>query len=198
MSCEAVDLKSYILGEASREERPEIRAHIAACASCREEMTRLDLTRSALLSVRDEEIPRRIGFVSDKVFEPRWYDGWRRWVPQMIMPAVTAAALVFAFVAPRMQPAPAAPQFVVRQQTAPAAVPVDVDAKIQAAVAKAVAEVEARQEKRTAELLVAADRKHQIDLRAMQVAFEEDWRLKMKQLGTMYVAMNRMDAGGGK
>src|SRR5258708_37318755 len=34
------------------------------------------MTQAALFSLRDEEIPQRIAFVSDKVFEP---SPWRRW-----------------------------------------------------------------------------------------------------------------------
>ena len=40
-------------------------------------MDRLRVTQTALFSLRDEEIPQRIAFVSDKVFEP---SPWRRWL----------------------------------------------------------------------------------------------------------------------
>jgi hypothetical protein len=39
----------------------------------RGELERLILTQASLMSVRDEDPPRRIAFVSDKVFEPKWY-----------------------------------------------------------------------------------------------------------------------------
>ena len=72
MSC-LIDLKAYVLGEVTRQERGMVEDHVRGCQSCREELDRLNLTRSALDSLEDEEIPRRIAFVSDRVFEPRWW-----------------------------------------------------------------------------------------------------------------------------
>ena len=72
MSCE-VDLKAYVVDELAREERGIVEDHVRGCQSCREELDRLNLTRSMLASLEDEEIPRRISFVSDRVFEPRWW-----------------------------------------------------------------------------------------------------------------------------
>ncbi len=194
MICESVDLKSYVLGEGSREERAAARAHLVVCASCREEFARLENTHAALLCLREEEIPRRIGFVSDDVFEPNWWQRFWRSGPQLAFAgaAMLAAAILFhGFMARQTVIAP--------PPTAVAAVnPAEVDKVVAAAVAKAVAESERRQQQRTAELLAAADKKHQFQLRAMQVAFEDDWRIKMKQLGTLYVALNRMEPGGGQ
>ena len=50
--------------------RVEVEAHIKSCTPCREELERLDCTQATLFSLRDEEIPQRIAFVSDKIFEP--------------------------------------------------------------------------------------------------------------------------------
>jgi hypothetical protein len=113
-------------------ERPVRRdadAHAAACADCREELAAVRMTLNALSTLRDEEIPRRIAFVSDKVFEPRW---WQRfWNPNLAAACVIAAAiLVHAFARPAESPA-------------------RVQAEIDAAVNKAVAEVEARHAEQT-------------------------------------------------
>jgi len=194
MICESVDLKSYVLGEGTREERGAVKAHLVKCASCREEVSRLEYTHAALLCVRDEEIPRRIGFVSDGVFEPKWWQQLWRSGPQLGFAGATllaAAILVHAFAAPRTVHAPAPPAVAV-------AAPADIDKVVAAAVAKAVSESERRQQLRTAELLAATEKKHQFEMRAMQVAFDDDWRIKMKQLGTLYVALNRMEPGGGQ
>jgi anti-sigma factor RsiW len=75
MSCSQFDLKSYFLGEPDVAVRGAVEEHLKACLSCREELDRLRLTRAALASVPDEEMPHRIAFVSDKIFEPR---GWAR------------------------------------------------------------------------------------------------------------------------
>lgn len=75
MSCSQFDLKSYFLGEPDAAGRGAVEEHLKGCLSCREELDRLRLTRAALASVPDEEMPHRIAFVSDKIFEPR---GWAR------------------------------------------------------------------------------------------------------------------------
>jgi len=76
MSCSPFDLKDYFFEELGGAERKEVEAHVYACQTCREELNRLRLTGTTLLSLREEEIPRRIAFVSDQIFEP---SPWRRW-----------------------------------------------------------------------------------------------------------------------
>ena len=66
------DLRDYLFDELTPEQRAEVQAYLDTSAEAREELERLQLTHKALLSVPDEEIPRRIAFVSDKVFEPSW------------------------------------------------------------------------------------------------------------------------------
>jgi anti-sigma factor RsiW len=126
MNCESYDWKAYALGELDRAARKEAEAHAALCADCREEAAALRLTLDTLSSLREEEMPRRIAFVSDKVFEPRW---WQKiWNPNFAAACVIAAAiLVHAFA--RTGDSSARTQ-----------------AQIDAAVNKAVAEVEARHE----------------------------------------------------
>lgn len=75
MNCSPFDLRDYLLKELSDGERRQVDAHVRGCAACREELERLQLTEAAFFSLRDEEIPQRIAFVSDKVFEP---SPWRR------------------------------------------------------------------------------------------------------------------------
>jgi anti-sigma factor RsiW len=75
MSCSQFDLKAYFLGEPGAAGRGAVEEHLKACTACREELDRLRLTGAALASVPDEEMPHRIAFVSDKIFEPR---GWAR------------------------------------------------------------------------------------------------------------------------
>lgn len=120
MSCTNFDWKAYALGELDAARRAEAEAHAHSCAPCRQELAEVRLTLDALSTLREEEIPRRIAFVSDKVFEPRW---WQRiWSPTFAAACVIAAAiLVHGFVRP-----------------------VGMDQKIDTAVAKAVAETEQR------------------------------------------------------
>jgi anti-sigma factor RsiW len=77
MSCSPFELKDYFLKELTDPQQRQVEAHVQTCSICREELDRLRLTEAALCSVRDEEIPQRIGFVSDPVFEPsRWAAFW--------------------------------------------------------------------------------------------------------------------------
>lgn len=83
MSCAPYDLRDYVFGELPHTEAREVEKHVEACGSCNEEVERLRLTTSALLTLRDEEPPRRIAFVSDPVFEPRWWQRIWRSGPQL-------------------------------------------------------------------------------------------------------------------
>ncbi len=99
MSCESYDWKAYALGEMARPARMEAESHAAACATCRDELATLRLTLDTLSTLREEEIPRRIAFVSDKVFEPRWWQ--RLFSPNFAAACVIAGAiLVHAFARP--------------------------------------------------------------------------------------------------
>src|SRR5579872_1228653 len=75
MSCSPFDLRDFFLQELADPQQRQVEAHIKGCQQCREELDRLRITEAALFSLRDEEIPQRIAFVSDKIFEP---SPWRR------------------------------------------------------------------------------------------------------------------------
>ena len=70
MSCSPFDLRDYFLKELPGPEGKQVELHIKTCAECREELERLRATEAALVSLSDEEIPQRLAFVSDKIFEP--------------------------------------------------------------------------------------------------------------------------------
>ena len=75
MSCESYDWKAYALGELDRPARARPKRTPPLARTAARNWPRLRLTLDALSTLREEEIPRRIAFVSDKVFEPRW---WQR------------------------------------------------------------------------------------------------------------------------
>ena len=172
MSCKLEDSrpdwKSYALGELDADARREAEQHAAACSACQDELASLRVTLDALATLREEEVPRRIAFVSDKVFEPRWWQSFLR--PSFAAGAIVAAAiLVHAFVRPladsRMNTASmeARVAAIVSEQ-----VNKDVDRRVAAelsgaveqAVAKAVADTEKRDDQRTVQLLAAAERRY--------------------------------------
>jgi len=174
MSCSPYDLRDYLFDELAPAERTDVRAHLAACQSCEAELESLRLTQSALLTIRDEEIPQRIGFVSDKVFEPsplrRWFSGF--WLSASRIGFVSAAMLSAAILTLALRPnvqsvhnnaQPAAQTVAMTQAEIDQRIEAAVDARltraVDAAVAKAVSDSEDRAQKRTNEIL-AASAKH--------------------------------------
>ena len=157
MSCSPHDLKDFCFGELAAAECRQMEEHLDGCAECREEFERLRLTQAALHSLRDEELPRRIAFVSDKVFEPSW---WRRfWQsgPRLGFASaalLAAAILVHAVTRPAVNFAPNTDAAAIE-----ARISAEVARRMEPAVRAAVAESEARQAKKTEEL-VAAQRKY--------------------------------------
>jgi hypothetical protein len=91
MSCSSPeskpDWKAYALRELDQDAYRQAEIHLTNCSDCQEELGILRLTLDTLSTLREEEIPRRIAFVSDKVFEPRW---WQR----VFSPTFAAGALV--------------------------------------------------------------------------------------------------------
>lgn len=96
MSCCPFDLGDYFFGELGHSERGQVEAHLQSCMGCREELERLRGTQQALLRLKDEEIPRRIAFVSDKVFEPSRAARWWAALPKM---ALAAGLMLLVFLA---------------------------------------------------------------------------------------------------
>jgi anti-sigma factor RsiW len=92
MSCEKFDWKAYTLGELAANERREAETHAATCEGCRGELAHVRLTIDTLSALREEEVPRRIAFVSDKVFEPRWWNVFLK--PSFVAALVLAAAIL--------------------------------------------------------------------------------------------------------
>lgn len=83
MSCPEYDLKGFVLKELAQAEASATQLHVAGCDACREELGRLTATFAALNALPSEEPPRRIAFVSDKVFEPKWWQVWLNSGPRM-------------------------------------------------------------------------------------------------------------------
>jgi anti-sigma factor RsiW len=125
MSCESYDWKAYALGELDKPARVEAESHHATCARCREELATLRLTLDTLSTLREEEIPRRIAFVSDKVFEPQW---WQK----ILSPNLAAAGLIAAAILVHAYARPSGPD--------PAQTQALIQAQVNAAVNQAVAE----------------------------------------------------------
>jgi len=141
MSCSTYVLKAYLFGEATEEERRCVAGHAASCAACSEELERLRTTHAALMSVPEEEIPRRIAFVSDKVFEPRW---WQRFFQSGSRVGFASAAMLSLAILAHGYIGPSGPE------------------SVEQAVQKAVAEAEQRLEARRQTDLLAVQETYEV------------------------------------
>ena len=194
MSCSSIDLKGYLLGELEQRDKALAQGHVSTCENCREELDRLRLTQTALLALREEEIPQRIAFVSDKVFEPRWWQAIWRSGPAMGFASaalLAAAILVHGFTRPTGVVTTAATLDTAQIEQR---IHEEVARRVDAAVAKAVTDSEARQGRQTAQMLEAAgkrlDQQRQTDLAAIQ----QVTRYYDQQMNRLMVASNDLMA----
>lgn len=151
-------------------------------------------TVAALRSLPYEEPPRRIAFVSDKVFEPTW---WQRFWAMPKWGFASAAMLSGAILFHAMtRPAPVvqttAPAAAVQQAAAPAP---NVEAMVQAAVARSSADLEKRYQAQTAQLVKAAEERLLIEYRQEMAAVAANNEMLLKKLGTYMRASNDLGAG---
>jgi|SRR5581483_12445269 len=192
MSCSGIDLKAYALGELDQREARDAAAHARTCAECGAELERLQLTQRALLSLREEEPARRIAFVSDKVFEPSW---WQRiWRPAPAMAFASALVLAGAILvhAWAMHPvvarqAPAVDTAAIEQRIE-AKVNARVNDRIGAAVIQAVAEARRADQQKMTQLLAASEQKYEFQRKADLATFADNMEMLQKQNTRLYTA----------
>ena len=176
MSCQAIDIKAYSFGEVTAAERREAEAHLKSCEDCRAELAQLQLVQAALGALHEEEPPRRIAFVSDKVFEPSWWQRFWASGPQVGFAAsglLAAAILAHAFTRPATvvnNPAPVVQQQQFDEQA--------MQKRIEDAVIKAVAQIDQRQESKVDQLLAATEKKYELETRAMAISQNENELLR--------------------
>ena len=196
-----IDLNAYALGEATPAERDAAAVLLAQSFEAREDFERLQLTLAALNGIREEEMPRRIAFVSDPVFEPAW---WQRFFSSAPKLGFAGASLLAAAIT--------AHGFLLRPVPQPVALPIaaisqaDVDAAVGAAVAKAVstavqtvdARADARVHQQVQVALSDAEKRFSNERQMMAVSFEENLSILRKQMNRMYVTNAGLTVGGPK
>jgi hypothetical protein len=131
-----------------------------------------------LFALREEEIPQRIGFVSDQVFEP---SPWRRWWAALWgstgrLAFASAAMLSIAILVAALHPV--GQQIAVRPgppQIVKAISDTEIQSRIDTAVAKVVAQVDARQTEKTKQLVAELEGTRQ---RLLWAASELDFSQK--------------------
>jgi hypothetical protein len=185
MSCSPFDLRDYFLKELPESEQRQVEAHVRNCQPCFEELDRLRVTEAALFALREEEIPQRIGFVSDKIFEP---SPWRRWWAALWgstarLAFASAAMLSIAILVAALRPAGQIALRPVASQVVKAISDTEIQTRIDTAVAKAVAQVDARQTEKTKQLLADLDSARQRLLLAA-----EEWDYSQRRANAIRIS----------
>lgn len=194
MSCSPFDLHDFFFGELPEEQRRQVETHLRSCEHCHDEVERLHATRAALLTVADVEIPQRVAFVSDKVFEPSplaraWGAFWNSAARLgFVSSAMLAGALVIWSVS---RPVPVAPPAAVTGVDTAA-----VERRIAESVKQAVAESEARQAERAGQLLAASEKRDVMERESLRIAMEENLSVMQKRFNRLYLAS--ADLGGAR
>lgn len=162
------DWKAYGLGELNASERKQAEAHASDCGPCQQECSELQGTLAALATVRDEEVPRRIAFVSDKVFAPRWWQAFLR--PGFAAAALLAGAIIvhgFARPVGSTELTAAAQAKLTAEitsqvtQRVQSEITATMQSTLDSAVKKAVMETKQADDRRTVALLAAAENRYQ-------------------------------------
>jgi hypothetical protein len=135
----------------------------------------------ALLAIRDEELPRRIAFVSDKVFEPRWWQRLLRSGPQVgFVSSLMIAAAILAHGYMRLAPPPAATGLTAEQIEI--RIQEEVAKRLPAAIEQAAARVEAAQNARFQKALSETEDRIEFRRKADVAAAEDNYYVLDRKL----------------
>ncbi|MBM3760597.1 MAG: hypothetical protein FJW36_10170 [Acidobacteria bacterium] len=185
-----IDLNAYALGEGTPAEREAAAQHLKNHLEAHEDFERLAITLTALQSIREEEIPRRIAFVSDPVFEPSLWQRFWSSTPRLTFAGAALLAVAITAHGYLTKPVPAQPII----QTASIT-----QADIDTAVNKALQAVEARTEQRVRlevqQAVAATEKRSAQEMQMMSVAMQENMTILRKQLNKMYVTNAGLSVG---
>ncbi len=183
------NLHDYVLGELDASQQAEVEAYLADSAEARNEVERLRLTLTALEGLPAEEPPRRIAFVSDKIFEPTGWARLRSWLtggaPGMAFGAAACIAVLFGGIAltePRLASSSDGWELAFGAEPAaaptvqePVAQPTGLDeAAVAAIVAEAVAAERTRNDEALAALVAGQSREAVAEFRRALAEHESD------------------------
>lgn len=184
-------LHDYAVGELAGSERTALEQHLAVCGDCAVEVDRLRATTAALRILPDREMPQRIAFISDKVFEPspvsRLFAGFWNSAARLGFASACvlgAALIISAYHRPT------------EVRTVVQAANVDVSKQVNDAVAKAVTDAVADVRAEDARTIEAANQKMEREYQARMLAVEESFTVLQKRLGSSLLASSEFRASG--
>jgi len=185
MTCEQAktSLSDYVMEEVTAAERLEIRQHVDGCASCAEELARLQQTLTLLARAEvPEEIPQRIRLVAEPVsFWPTlWRSGARLTFAGAGLACLAIGLLALSQASLTVGPqswqiafgsAPPAAQDVAPVMATAGAPAALGRAEVARLIAEAVAASEARQQGIAANLMQAAEQERARDMQELSESF---------------------------
>ncbi len=202
------DPRDYLLDELSAAERAQFESYLAAEPAARSELESLRIACESLRELPGEEPPRRIAFVSDKIFEPSpvvrlwsrlWADG-----PRFAFGAAAMLGVLFAGLwatQPRLTVAedgwtvafgPVSTQTAPAPEPAPAPTVAALDeARVRAIFEEVVAESEARNRTAAAELVRASSAQTRAELKRDIEAAQADMRSGLRIVHSNYEQLYR-------
>jgi anti-sigma factor RsiW len=185
-------LRDYAFDEQlSQEERRAMEQHLATCGDCALELDQFRLTTAALHTLPDREIPQRIAFVSDRVFEPSPFR--RFWNSGARLGFASACVLGVALVVSAWHLSgtyrPAEVHTVVQAASA---------SEINAAVAKAVAQVRAEDAQMIQTAIQTSEQQRDQEYRGQMVALEENFDVLRKTMNRDYARLEGNELGAGQ
>lgn len=188
-------LRDYAFDELAANERREMEQHLTTCGDCALELDQLRLTSAALRALPDREIPQRIAFVSDRVFEPSAFR--RFWNSGARMGFASACVLSAALVVSAWHFSSTYRPSAVRTAVPAASVSADhvSPEQISAAVAQAVAQVRAEDAQMIQAAIQKSERKRDAEYRSQMVAIEESYMVLQKRLNSSYRMLASSDTG---
>lgn len=190
------ELRDYAFDELPASARTAMEQHLTTCQDCAAELDSLRLTTAALRILPDREIPQRIAFVSDKVFEPsataRWFSGFWNSASKLGFASACILAVGLIVSASLQYGKPAGSV----SATQPARV--DVTAQVNDAVAKAVAQIRTEDARLTQVALEASEKRQADERHSLMAAMAENLDLLQRRYSTatMLASNDALRAGG--
>jgi hypothetical protein len=185
-------LRDYAFCELPADRQPELEQHLGVCGECTLELDRLRLTTAALRTLTDQEIPQRIAFVSDKVFEPspmsRFFGGfWGGFWNSASRLGFASACVLGAALIVSAYHRPVEVRTIVQT-----AANTDVSKQVNDAVTKAVAQVKIED----AREIEAVGHKYEQEYQERMATVAENFEFLQKRVGTSLIASNDMRGNG--
>jgi anti-sigma-K factor RskA len=184
-------LGDYAFDELPADERREFEQHLTTCADCALELDQLRFTTAALRTLPDREIPQRIAFVSDRVFEPSWFR--RFWNSGARLGFASACVVAVAIVISAWHFSAIYRPAEVRTVVQTASVPTD---QIDAAVAKAVAQIKSEQAQLIQAAVESSERKQEAEYRNQVIGMQESFDRLRRKLNVNYASLASNDLTG--